>query len=214
MTDPLSLLRLDPGERVIWQGRAAVGTPGPVRPVLAILLVALLFVLGGIGAPGGEAAVVLGAVLGLPALVVALGRVVGPSHAELAWLLLAAPFAVAAWLEHVSRHGPRAALERAPSDLIAPALLVGIPLGLTVLDVLERLNTVYVVTDSRAAAVRVWPAAVVLWERRHGGPAGDLRLERGRRTRDDALVLGPRRLRLRDDDPATVLELVRREGGG
>ncbi|MCW8138336.1 MAG: hypothetical protein KIT58_05460 [Planctomycetota bacterium] len=229
--DPPSLLRLAPDEHVIWRGRGAVGAPWPrfrwLLPLpLACAAVWLLLVsLPDAWPPGALQAltpwVSLGLVItGLTTTVVALSKVVGPSYGLLAWLLLITPVFLVAWQQRpwTARGTPPGSsqLELDPVFASWALAVVGLPLAALVVDVLRRLNTTYVITGRRVAQVHVTPRPGVEWQRALGlGAHGDLRLERSWRAPDGYLAIGPpwdlRALHLRDDDPAAVLDLVRRE---
>ncbi|MBX3467241.1 MAG: hypothetical protein KF878_10135 [Planctomycetes bacterium] len=230
--DPPSLLRLAPDEHVIWQGRAAVGAPWPsYRWLLSLPLVSgaawlLLASLPDAWPPGPLHALIpmisFGlAMSGLAATVVAASKLVGPSYGLLAWLLLITPVFLVAWQQRpwtTARGTPPDSnqLELDPVFASWALAVVGLPLAALVVDVLRRMNTTYVITDRRVAQVHVAPWPGVEWQHAFGlGAHGDLRLERSWRAPDGYLAIGPpwhlRALHLRDDDPAAVLDLVRRE---
>ncbi len=219
--EPDDLLGLDPGERVLWQGRAAVGAAWPSFGWLAVaqgafvlLVLAAWSGLASVAALGALGASALGAAWALSVggcgllVVIALSKVVGPSYFLIVWILVAAPAFGLPWLEEVSRQGWAGAVARTDGASVALALgFLALPIGLLALDVIERLGTSYVFTDQRVVAVCSNRKAPV-WQRRLG--LGDvLKLERSWREPGGCLVIGPRRLRLRDDDPERVLELVR-----
>jgi hypothetical protein len=209
-------LPLEPGERALWQGRAALGAPWPVRRLL--------------GVAGGLLA--LGAVAGIAAAVVSLGmtpgalvigsapliviggglavfigvclaaRVVGPFYISLTMLALWGPAFVIFWTNNVVRRGWNGAFGALkPDDLVACAVLLGLPFARVALGVWWGLAVEYVITDRRVVAVR---GARTLWQT----PRVGLRVERTPRAPDGYLVVGERWLRLRDDDPARVLDAV------
>jgi hypothetical protein len=207
--DPLPLA---PGERALWQGRAALGAPWP--PLVLLLLV-------------GSAPLIIGAAVALGCVVQlspddverALGltiatmmiasivcaavitaclaaRFVGPFHVSLTMLALGGTVFVLFWINAVSRVGWGGAVARLKTDdLVASAVFIGLPLARVMVGVWWTLEVSYVITDRRALAVR---GSRVLWQT----PRVGLRVERSH------LVVGERWLRLRDDDPARVLDAV------
>lgn len=230
--DPPALLRLAADEHVIWQGRAAVGAPWPSYRWLLPLPLAcaaawrLLTSVRDAWPSGALQAlapwVSFGLVItGLATTVVALSKVVGPSYGLLGWLLLITPVFLVAWQQRpwtTARGTPPVSNQFELDPVFASWALavVGLPLAALVVDVLRRMNTTYVITDRRVAQVHVTPWPGVEWQRAFAlGAHGDLRLERSWRAPDGYLAIGPpwhlRALHLRDDDPAAVLDLVRRE---
>ena len=89
-------------------------------------------------------------------------------------------------------------------------LLVGLPTVKLALGVTRRLSLLHVITDRRVAELTTRRAGSprLLWE----APRHDLRVERTWRSPRGHLVVGTgsarRTLRVRDDDPARVLEDV------
>ncbi|MCO5170101.1 MAG: hypothetical protein M9894_27525 [Planctomycetes bacterium] len=225
--DPRALLPLEPDERVLWQGRAAVGAPWPSFRWLgaALLLSALVSLLGPLALdharPGalhglGVTVVFAAVPLAFAAAVVALSKLVGPSYGTLSWLLVAGLPLASLWAEARAQAPGPLALTADPGVAVFCVGALGLPGVALVLDVLRRRSTVYLVTDRRVAQVHVAPWPGLEWVRvRFGGAHGDLRLERSWRAPEGYLAIGPpwylRALHLRDDDPAAVLDLIRRE---
>lgn len=215
MTDPLDVLRLARGERVLWQGRAAVGAAWPSYRRLALAALPLVPALAAswlVGAAPAAVLLLVGA-WGYALVVLAAARLLGPSYLLIMWVLLAAPIASIGWARQLAAVGWQDAILHGATAIFLGATFVGLPLFFLMLEVLDRLATWFVVTDARVAAVRLGGAPGVLWEQRLR-PDESLRVERTWREPDGCLVIGWRRLRLRDDDPARVLETVRaaREG--
>ncbi|MBX3467240.1 MAG: hypothetical protein KF878_10130 [Planctomycetes bacterium] len=218
--DPPAVLRLAPDEQVIWQGRAAVGASWPAPWVLALragllwaVLAGPLLVLAWFGSADLAAGCVLamkvaGVVVGFGALVLALSKAVGPCYLRIAWLLLVMPLLSLEWARHVARFGLVDALEHSGRFVLLGALFAFLPALSLVGTFVERLGTTYLVTDRRVAAL---VGGALRWHRPHGvSGLDDLRLERDWRAPWGELVVGPRRLALRDDEPEAVMDLVRR----
>lgn len=191
--DPLAALALEPGERVLWQGRPGFGAPWrEVREVLrggltvwllgtgaltAVMLLLTLFtvVAREVNEPGKVLAVLVAGALGIAtwwgcvvtlfvvALVVA--KLVGPYHLSLLMLCTCGPICAAVWTSMALSRGWAGALARLrPEDFLLGLALVGLPLLRIVVGVLRRLSLVYVVTDRRAAAIRAGSlGARLLW---------------------------------------------------
>lgn len=212
---------LEPSERVLWQGRAAVGAPWRLLPLLAgsiavTLLVVSWFIIRatikGLGVSPeplfhalNDSFFVLLLVVTINALAIAVcaaARIVGPFYVSLSSLLLAGGSLSVWWTSAVARSGWSGALERVRGPaMIVAAVLVAAPLARVTLGVIQRLDVWYVVTDRRVVAVR---AGRTQWEER-GAALG---VERSWRAPRGLLVVGERRLFLRDDDPARVVDLV------
>jgi hypothetical protein len=206
---------LGPGERVLWQGRAAVGAGWPVGVILALALSAFLVVFlgallvappvhhGSLGRDQVEAHAVIA--LGLAVVVLAVlggARVAGPYYVSLTSLTLAGGLFALFWAQSVSRGGllaPLAKLHRL--DFVAFTALIALPLARIIAGALWMLEVWYVITDRRVLCVR---GARTLWQT----PSLGLRAERSWRAPGGHLVVGERWLRLRDDDPARVLDAV------
>jgi hypothetical protein len=209
-------LRLHPGERVLWQGRAAVGAPWPsVGRVLAAAFVALVVLVVpamALGAPR-EVAGALAVLVTFVTAVVLVSKVVGDSYVVIGIVLVVAPTFAVVWLDRLRSEGSAAAFS-AQAIALAPvvALLVGMPLVILTVDVLARLNTVYVITNLRVAALLLH-RGLIAWDDELGpGDRIDL-VTSWHAPRGYLLVswqLHGRELHLRDDDPATVLEDIRR----
>lgn len=225
---------LRPGERVLWQGRVAVGAPWPALPrivlgalgcwsalIATVLLPALLLWARGAGDPvtwidlGGWAGFV-GGLVGWGAGTIALSKLIGPSYLSLLWLLLTTPCLMSGWLADVQAHGWLGALARQDVGFVMTSLVwVGVPAGITVLTVLDRLQTTCVVTDRRLILVNGAGRIVRECSYRHGAN-DDLRVERTWRAPGGLLCAGlpwephVMALALRDDDPVEVLAQVRR----
>jgi hypothetical protein len=137
--DATECLRLQPGERVLWEGRAAVGAPWPsVARVLAAALVASVVLAGGFMTFGaadlaGPAALL---VTFLTAVVLA-SKLVGPSYVVIGIVLVVGPTFAALWLGRITSQGA-AALTSELSLALTPVavLLVGMPLLILTVDVL------------------------------------------------------------------------------
>jgi hypothetical protein len=169
-TDPAACLDLVPGERVLWTGRPGFGAPWrELRPRLLVSLAIWLVGLAGLGALSllpadsalalpapGRAVFVWSSIIGAAAAALALARLLGPYHLSLFVLCAFGPGYALAWSELVARRGFEGAVESlAPGHLLCVGVLVGVPLARIALAVTERLATVYVVTDRRAAEVRL-----------------------------------------------------------
>lgn len=219
--DLAAYLDLAPDERVIWQGRAAVGARWPSWPRL---LVAALFVWGALvgleawhrGAPTEAELVRASRQLAVvPAgLLILIGgsKLVGPSYGALALAALASATFALAWQDDVARYGLGYAIERLrPGTFVAAVLFLGLPLAWIVERLTWRLGLVYVVTSRQVSAFylsdgrpwRQWTEA--LWVR------GSLRarLDRSWRCPEGWLVVGERELDLRGEDAARALDEVR-----
>lgn len=241
-TDPLVVLPLAPGERVVRQGRAPVGAPWPSPRALldvverrwgdAARVLVGLYLLAIVAATLGPTRLddALGVVTALMALLVfatpallvailALGAVVsriGPFYVSICMLGLWGPAFAIFWTGQVSRHGWAGAVSRlGHDDIVAAAVFIGLPLARLVWGVTRRLHVTHVITSHQVAAVRAGSSGPrLLWAR----PVDDLRVERPWRAPGGCLVVGQghdrRELHLVDDDPARLLEEVRtaREG--
>lgn len=189
--DVSSALPLEPGERVLWEGRPGFGAPWhEVRKILQtgflvwtvgvglwslfVLVPILLGLAAGRGEEGAGVAVALAtlgvavwwAVMLTPFVgAFVLARVVGPYLVSLLVLGVFGPMFVLEWLWRVSRHGWEGALARFDAESLCWfTLLVGLPLLRIAVGVAGRLNLLYVVTDRRAAALRTGAAgARLLW---------------------------------------------------
>lgn len=191
--DPLTALPLEPGERVLWQGRPGFGAPWrEVRDVLrggftvwfagvcvGMGLMAFMTVLnvGSLRADraiellGGLIVVALamsvwwGFVVALFVVVILLAKLVGPYHVSFFFLVVCGPIYATAWASMAWAHGWAGALARlGPDDFLAAFLLLGLPLLRIGVGVIRRLSLVYVVTDRRAASIRAGSlGARLLW---------------------------------------------------
>lgn len=239
--DVFAWLRPFPGERVLWQGAAAVGASWPpvprllrnalvcwLTPVAMFLLIGLLITVGQPPLPGGPSrwsellgstsrlAVAVGAIVTLILVTILISKAAGPSYLTIALVIVTAPLFGRSWADLVQAHGWGGALERSGPLLLGGALVLGLPLFLLFLRVLTRLDTIYVITDRRVAAV-LGSRHVTLWERSRDDVWLSVEFDRASTRTGAHLVLEtPSRLRklyLRDDDPAAVVELVRGAGG-
>lgn len=229
-------MRPFPGERVVWQGPAAVGVSWP--PVPRLLLIAfvwwimpvIVFLLAGsvlhLAVPArlgqaspwpellGQTAAVatgLGVLVALILATVLMSKVAGPSYLRFGLAIILTPAFGGAWFDLVQTHGLEGALERSPPLLALGSVVLGLPLLLIVLDVFERLDTIYVITDRRVAAV-LGARKTTIWEYSRSelvlvagsdGTGHGAHVVVSMRHRSRALYL-------RHDDPEVVLELVRR----
>ncbi|MBX3467237.1 MAG: hypothetical protein KF878_10115 [Planctomycetes bacterium] len=235
--DPLAALPLAPDERVLWVGRAAVGVPWPPAPDLLrragalwerlarAVGFALLAALAGtwLGlvrawTPGQLVSLAAFGLLvaGLVILVgVALLRAtarVGPFYVALPVLALWGAAFAGHWTTLMARHGWHGAVERLrPDDLLAAALLIGLPLARIAWGVTCRLEMRHVITTRRVVMLR---RGRFVWSR----PVETLRLEHPWRAPAGLLVVGEgrerRTLPLADADPAHVLAEVQAARGG
>lgn len=209
--DATECLRLQPGERVLWEGRAAVGAPWPsVGRVLAAALVAVVVLAGGLmtfGAPDLVGPLAL-LVTFLAALVLA-SKLVGPSYLVIGIVLVVAPTFAALWFERIRSQGSAALVSEQSLALIPVAvLLVGMPLLILTVDVLARLNTVYVITNQRVAAV-LSHRGLIEWDDAFSPGVVVDHVTSWRAPRGYLLFCWRthhRELHLRDDDPAAVVE--------
>jgi hypothetical protein len=212
-------LRLQPGEHVLWQGRAAVGAPWPsVGRVLAAAFLALvLLVLPPMALGYREVAVALAVLVTFVTAVILVSKLVGDSYVVIGIVLVVAPTFAVVWLERLRSQGSAAAFSE-QSLALAPvvALLVGMPLVILTVDVLQRLNTVYVITDRRVAALLLH-RGLIEWDE-DLGPGDRIDLVTSWHAPRGYLVvrwqLHGRALHLRDDDPASVVEDLRRARAG
>lgn len=235
--DPLLALPLAPGERVLWQRHAPLGAPWPpasalwdvlqrrwgdvARVVVGLYLLAIVnAALGPVrlgDALGVVTALMAVLVLATPFVVVAtlaLAAVtarIGPFYVSVCVLGLWGPAFALHWTLQVVRHGWGGAVSRLErDDLVAAALLIGLPLARIAWGITRRLDVTHVITSRRVAAVQAgWLGARLLWAL----PSDDLRVERPWRAPGGCLVAGQgrerRELHLDDDDPARLLEELR-----
>lgn len=191
--DPLAALPLEPGERVLWQGRPGFGAPwrevrGVLRGGLTVWLVGtgavtgvmLFLTLFNVASSGADQPLGVAAWVALSALVIGawwgcvvapfvvamvLARLVGPYHLSLLALSVCGPIHALVWATMVMSRGWAGALARLrPEDFAAALLLVGLPLLRIAVGVLGRLSLTYVVTDRRAASIRAGSfGARLLW---------------------------------------------------
>lgn len=182
--DPIAALSLEPEERVLWEGRPALG--GSWRQALPIARTVLLVWLAGLllmsvvaglmtlRAPDASSEVLLGlrrwcsvwTSIAAPVVVaLALTRIVGPYHLSLAAVSLYLPQLALGWTATVLERGWGGALATVSRQEGCVALvLVALPLVWITLNVVWQLNLTYVVTDRRAAALRRrFGATHVLW---------------------------------------------------
>lgn len=174
--DPIASLTLEKDERVLWEGRPALGgswrqTLPIARTVVMVWLAGLLVisVIAGlmllrIEGPQGSSEVSAGlwrwssiwsSIVGPVFAALVLTRVLGPYHLSLAAVSLYGPHLAMGWTAAVFRHGWDGALASLSRQEGCIALvLVALPLVWITLNVVWQLNLTYVVTDRRAAAVR------------------------------------------------------------
>ncbi|MCW8138339.1 MAG: hypothetical protein KIT58_05475 [Planctomycetota bacterium] len=180
MAEPAEALDLEPGERVLWEGRPGFGAPWhEVRQVLrtalavwAALVAIWLFpaLLGALGTALADGrllaaltlllisfvfnAVMWGLFVTPIALAFVLARVVGPYHVSLIALCVFGPIFALGWAGLVASHGWEGALARTGAEsFVCAGVFLGLPLLRIAAGVIKRLNLVYVLTDRRAAAV-------------------------------------------------------------
>jgi hypothetical protein len=240
--DVFAWMRPFPGERVLWQGAAAVGASWPpvprllrnalvcwLTPVAMVLLIGFLLNVGKPPLPGepsrwsellgstSRLALVVGVIVAFILVTILVSKVAGPSYLTIALVLLTTPAFARSWADLVRSHGWGGALEHAGPLLLQGAIVLGLPLALFALRLITRLDTIYVITDRRVAAV-LGSRHVTLWERSRD--TAWLRAEHdwpSSRTGAHLVVSTPHRTRklyLRDDDPVAVVEQVRRTGVG
>jgi hypothetical protein len=175
--DPLTAIALAEGERVLWQGRPALGAPlAEVKRIVAAGVSA--WTLGVVATQVAVAAASGSVLTALPetalwwmlmvgpfVAVVLLGRVVGPFHLSLTLLTLAGPALALVWASRARALGWSGALARLTArDFVVAALLLGLPLVRVAVGLVRRLNEVYVATDRRVVAVRLErDGATLLW---------------------------------------------------
>lgn len=215
MTEASECLRLQPGERVLWQGRAAVGAPWPSagRVLAAASLALVVLVLPPLALGARELAGGLAVLVTLITAVVLVSKLVGDSYVVIGIVLVVAPTFAVVWLDRLRSQGSAAAFsEQAIALAPVVALLVGMPLVILTVDVLQRLNTVYVITDRRVAALLLH-RGLIEWDEELG-PADSIDCVTSWDAPGGYLVVRwqhhGRALHLRDDDPATVLVDIRR----
>lgn len=183
--DPLSALTLEPGERVLWQGRSGVSVPwsevrGVARggcaawlTITSVLVVLILFNValraagGGLdSAPQDRGLAILGVIVGVALLVgvvvvpmtgaLMLARAVGGHVLPLLVLAFGLPAVALVWIELVWKYGWIGAVQRLPAGwYLAAALIVALPTLRVVSTLLGRLRLVYALTDRRGVAVRL-----------------------------------------------------------
>jgi hypothetical protein len=204
----MSGLALEPGERVLWEGRAAVGDRAiPLREAATVTTVivggtSLVMLVLARDAPEIAATAIGGlALVGVWTIaIVALARWIGPHHVESMVLSVGLVGLGGTWATDMSRLGWEGALEAFGPDRIAIfGVMLGLPALRMALDVGRRLRVTYVVTDRRVASLQ---GDVVLWVE----PRGTVR--RGAPEHDPCVVIGARTLFLRGDDPARVIDAV------
>jgi hypothetical protein len=171
--DPIASLSLEKDERVLWEGRPALGgswrqTLPIARTVVLVWLAGLLVLsaVAGLLALRGDAPdeVVTGlwrwssiwsSIVGPVFAALVLTRVIGPYHLSLAAVSLYLPHLAMGWTATVFQHGWGGALATlSRKEGCIAIVLVALPLVWITLNVVWQLNLTYVVTDRRAAAIR------------------------------------------------------------